>query len=120
MWSAVRDAVRTQHSAALQVTAAARFRELATRSLDAEQRKFRNGSSSNFFIAQRQQELASAQLSELSAVLAHKKATAALLRATGRLLDERHIELEVRPTGSVAAAPGGPGPTPATPHTAPR
>ena len=96
MWSAVRDAVRTQHSAALQVTAAARFRELATRSLDAEQRKFRNGSSSNFFVAQRQQELATAQLSELSAVLAHKKATTALLRATGRLLDERHLELEVR------------------------
>jgi len=96
VWSAVRDAVRNQHSAALQVTAAARFRELATRSLDVEQRKFVNGNSSNFFIAQRQQELASAQLSELSAVVAHHKATAALLRASGRLLDERHIELEVR------------------------
>jgi outer membrane protein TolC len=96
LWSAVRDAVRAQHSAALQVTAAARFRELATRNLDAEQRKFRNGSSFNFLVAQRQQELATAQLSELSAVLAHKKATAALHRATGRLLDERHIELEVR------------------------
>jgi outer membrane protein len=98
VWSAVRDAVRTQHSAALQVTAAARFRELATRSLDVEQRKFLNSNSSNFFVAQRQQDLASAQLSELTAVLAYKKATAALLRATGRLLDERHIELEVRRT----------------------
>jgi outer membrane protein TolC len=120
VWSAVRDAVRTQHSAALQVTAAARFRELATRSLDAEQRKFRNGTSSNFFVAQRQQDLASAQLSELSAVLAHKKATAALLRATGRLLDERHIELEVRRAGSVAAAPVGSGPPPAIAPGAPR
>jgi hypothetical protein len=30
-------------------------------------------------------------------VVAHHKATAALLRASGRLLDEHHIELEVRP-----------------------
>ncbi|HEX3475435.1 MAG TPA: TolC family protein [Kofleriaceae bacterium] len=96
VWSAVRDAVRTQRSAALQVAAAARFRELATDNLDVEQRKFRNGNSSNFLVAQRQEELTGAQLSELSAVLTHKKATAALLRATGRLLDERHIELAVR------------------------
>jgi outer membrane protein TolC len=96
VWLAVRDAVRTQQSAALQVAAAARFRELSTRSLEVEQRKFLNGTSSNFVVAQRQEELANAQLSELTAVLGHKKATAALLRSTGRLLDERHIELEVR------------------------
>ncbi|HSR97299.1 MAG TPA: TolC family protein [Kofleriaceae bacterium] len=96
VWLAVRDAVRTQQSAAQQVTAAARFRDLSTRSLDAEQRKFLNGTSSNFVVAQRQEELASAQLAELTAVLGHKKATAALLRATGRLLEERRIELEVR------------------------
>jgi outer membrane protein len=97
VWLAVRDAVRAQRSAALQVTAAAQFRELSTRSLEAEQRKFLNGTSSNFFIAQRQEELASAQLSELAAVLGHKKATAALLRATGRLLEARHVEIDVRP-----------------------
>ncbi|HEX7841167.1 MAG TPA: TolC family protein, partial [Kofleriaceae bacterium] len=97
VWLAVRDAVRTQQSAARQVTAAARFRELATQSLEAEQRKFLNGTSSNFVVAQRQEELASAQLAELTAVLGHKKATAALLRATGRLLDERHVEIEVKP-----------------------
>jgi len=96
VWSAVRDAVRAQHTAALRVAAAARFRELSVRSLDVEQRRFLNGSSSNFLVAQRQEALASAQLAELSAVLDHKKATAALLRATGRLLAERHVEIEVR------------------------
>jgi len=96
VWLAVRDAVRTQRSAALQVTAAARFRELSAQSLDVEQRKFLNGTSSNFFVAQRQEELASAQLAELTAVLGHQKATAALLRATGQLLDERHIALDVK------------------------
>jgi outer membrane protein TolC len=96
VWIAVRDAVRTQRSAALQVTAAARFRALSTQSLEVEQRKFLNGTSSNFFVAQRQEELASAQLAELTAVLGHQKSTAALLRATGQLLDERRIQLEVK------------------------
>lgn len=96
IWFAVRDAVRNQRSAARQVAAAARFRELAEKSLDVEQRKFLNGTSSNFLVAQRQEELAAAQLSELTAVLGHTKATAALLRATGELLSERHIELAVK------------------------
>ena len=66
----------------------------STESLEVEERKFLVGTSSNFVVAQRQEELANAQLSELTAVLGHKKATAALLRATGKLLDERHIQLE--------------------------
>lgn len=93
IWLAVRDAVRTQENAARQVYAAAKFRELSTKNLEIEQRKFVSGQSSNFVIAQRQEELAQAQQAEVQAVLAHKKATAALLRATGRLLDERHVEL---------------------------
>jgi outer membrane protein TolC len=93
VWLAVRDAVRTQQNAARQVYAAAKFRELSTKNLEIEQRKFVSGQSSNFFIAQRQEELAQAQQSEVQAVLAHKKATAALLRATGRLLEERGVTL---------------------------
>jgi outer membrane protein TolC len=96
VWFAVRDAVRNQRSAARQVEAAARFRELAEKSLDVEQRKFLNGTSSNFVVAQRQEELAAAQLAELTAVLAHTKAAATLARATGLLLAERHIELGVK------------------------
>jgi outer membrane protein TolC len=96
VWFAVRDAVRNQRSAARQVAAAARFRELAEKSLEVEQRKFINGTSSNFVVAQRQEELAAAQLSELTAVLGHTKARAALARATGKLLSDRHIELGVK------------------------
>jgi outer membrane protein TolC len=96
MWLAVREAVRNQRSAARQVAAAARFRELAEKSLEVEQRKFLNGTSSNFVVAQRQEELAAAQLSELTAVLGHTKAAAALARATGTLLADRHIELGLK------------------------
>lgn len=96
IWLQVRDAVRNQQSAAEQVTAAARFRELSTKSLDVEQRKFVNGTSSNFVVAQRQEELAAAQIAEVSAVLEHTKAAAALARATGELLGQRHIQLDVK------------------------
>ncbi|MBV8758118.1 MAG: TolC family protein [Deltaproteobacteria bacterium] len=93
IWAAVRDAVRTQTGAARQVFAAAKFRTLSAKNLEIEQRKFLTGQTSNFVIAQRQEELAQAQLAELQAVVAHKKAQAALLRATGRLLDERGVKL---------------------------
>ena len=96
MWFAVRDSVRGLSGAERQVYAAAKFRELATQNLELEQRRFLASQSSQLAVAQRQEELASAQLSELSAVLAHKKATAALLHATGRLLDERHVQLELK------------------------
>ncbi|MBK9035834.1 MAG: TolC family protein [Myxococcales bacterium] len=97
IWIEVRDAVRIQASAARQVAAAARFRELAEDGLELEQRKFLNGSSSNFLIAQRQEELAIAQVAELTALLDHQKATATRLHATGVLLSERGITLAAAP-----------------------
>ncbi|NVB85241.1 MAG: TolC family protein [Kofleriaceae bacterium] len=96
IWLAVREAVRNQQSAARQVLAAAKFRELAAKSLEIEQRKFLNGQSSNFLVAQHQQELAAAQVAELGAMLDHKKASAALSLATGELLGARHIELTTK------------------------
>ncbi len=96
IWLAVRDALRNQKSAARQVIAAAKSRELAEQNLEIEQRKFLNGTSNNIFVAGRQEELASAQLSELGAVLGHKKATAAVLRATGQLLEARSVKLELK------------------------
>ena len=95
IWFAVRDAVRKKESASRQVLASSKFRQLSAQSLEVEQRKFLSNQSSNFTLAQHQDELATAQLSELTAVLGYKKATSALLRATGQLLDERHIALDV-------------------------
>jgi len=94
IWAEVRSALRNQESAARQVSAAARFRELAERSLELEQRKFLNGTSSNFFVAQRQEELAVAQLAELDALLDHTKAATTLSHATGVLLTERGITID--------------------------
>ena len=94
IWFDVRDALRNQRTASRQVLAAANFRHLAEQTLAIEQRKFLNGTSFNYVVSQKQDELANAQLAELTALLAHRKANAALARATGQLLDQRHIELE--------------------------
>jgi outer membrane protein TolC len=96
VWVAVREAVRSQAAAARQVFAAAKARELAAKNLELEQRKFVTGQSSNFLIGQHQEQLAQAQLDELQAVLTHKKQQAALLKATGQLLEERHVQLTPR------------------------
>ena len=95
IWFAVREAVRNQDNAARQVAAAAHFREIAEKTLEVEQRKFLNGTSSQVVVAQRQEELAAAQISEVGAVLDHNKAVAALAHATGELLTQKHIELTV-------------------------
>jgi outer membrane protein len=94
VWLEVRDAVRNQLGAERRVKAAAKFRELAEKSLEIEQRKFMNGQSQNLFVAQRQEALAVARLAELDALLAHTRAATTLHRSTGRLLVERHIKLE--------------------------
>ena len=94
LYSELRDDLRTLELGARQVRAAAKFRDLAQRALDAEQRKFLNGTSSNFFVAQRQADLASARQSELAALIGHRKATTALDAAMGVLLEERGIELD--------------------------
>jgi outer membrane protein TolC len=93
----VRRAVRDLDTAARQLRAAAKFRDLAARSLDAEQRKFMAGTSSNFLVTQRQDGLRQAQQSELQALIRHKQAITTLQRTTGTLLDARKIEVTARP-----------------------
>jgi outer membrane protein len=94
VWVEVRDAVRNQQGAHRRLVAAARFRDLAERSLEIEQRRFMASTSTNIAVAQRQDALVAARLAELDALLAHTRAATTLHKATGRLLEERHIELK--------------------------
>ncbi|MDX2056126.1 MAG: TolC family protein [Polyangiaceae bacterium] len=90
----VRQAARAVETAEKQLYAAANSRSLSEQSLRAEERKFQNGMSNNFFVAQRQEELAQAELAELSALIRHEKARADLQMATGKLLEQRSVKLE--------------------------
>jgi HAE1 family hydrophobic/amphiphilic exporter-1 len=95
----LRDDLNEIETAARQVRAAARYRELATRTLDVEQRRFQEGTSNNFLIGQRQGELAEAQLAEVDAVIRHRKARTALEAAMGTLIEARGLRLDVGNTG---------------------
>lgn len=92
----LRAALRSLETAERSVRAAGKFRNLAERSLDAEQRRFLNGTSDNFYISQRQNDLAGARLSELAALVQHRKAATALRAAMGVLLEDRGVVLDVR------------------------
>jgi outer membrane protein TolC len=97
MRAQIREALRAIDTAERQLLAAAKFRDLAERSLDVEQRRFLNGlaSSSNFLVAQRQAELAQARLAELEALIAHEKASSDLQLAMGQLLEARSVRFDV-------------------------
>jgi outer membrane protein TolC len=96
IWAGVRDAVRQLRGAERRVYAAKHSRELAAQTLELEQRRYLNGQTQIIAIAQRQEELANAQVAELDAVVAHRKASTQLLLATGKLLEARNVQLAVR------------------------
>jgi outer membrane protein TolC len=72
--TAVTNAALNVQSTLEQVQATAAARELAQKSLDAEQSKFDVGMSTNYFVIQQQNSLISAQVNELQAILAYQKA----------------------------------------------
>jgi outer membrane protein TolC len=94
IWNQVRTALRDQRAAALRVIQASKSRTLTGQSLEIENRKYRSGTSSNLAIAKAQNDLATAELAELQALLNHAQASTALLLATGQLLDRRHIKVD--------------------------
>lgn len=95
IWSEVRRAVRDQRAAALQVILASKSRTLTSQSLEIENRKYASGTSSNLAIATVQNALAEAEVAEIDALLNHAQAETALWLATGQLLDQRHVKIEI-------------------------
>jgi outer membrane protein TolC len=91
----VREAVRAIATAERQLYASAKFRDLAERSLDVEQRRFLNSLSTNFIVAQRQAELAQARLAEIQALIQHERASSDLQLATGQLLEARGLRFDL-------------------------
>jgi outer membrane protein TolC len=81
----VRAVHRSWTSAREQAAAAARFRALAERSLDVEERRFKDGFATNFLVAAREDEVRQARLAELEARVALARSRVAWARATGAL-----------------------------------
>ncbi|MBI1737676.1 MAG: TolC family protein, partial [Acidobacteria bacterium] len=69
------------------VEAAQKSRELAERTLDAEQKKYQLGASTIFFVIQAQRDLAAAQSAEVSSLVALTKSKVDFEKALGRTLE---------------------------------
>jgi outer membrane protein TolC len=93
----VRSAARAIDTAARQIVAGQKGRELAEKNLDAEKKKFDNGMSTTFQVNQVQSALSIARTTELQARAAYRKALAAYHLAIADILDEKKIRVEGLP-----------------------
>jgi outer membrane protein TolC len=89
----VRNAVLTLETAAQRIDAAKAGRSAAETQLAAEKERYNVGLSTNFFVLTRQNDLATAVLTEIAALTDYRKALTDYSRTAGTLLDERGIEI---------------------------
>ena len=82
--------------------------ELGHQSLDAEQKKFRFGTSTNTLVLQFQSQLATAESTLVNAMVAYEKSRVELDRATGQLLDHANISIDDAARGQVTRLPNVP------------
>ena len=101
----VRAAARAIDTAYRSVQAAAKARELAERNLDAEKKKYENGMTTSFQVAQIQNALTTAITSELQAIATYLKDITAWHKAVGDLLDVKGVVIQGLPVSTAAAAP---------------
>ncbi len=95
-----------------QVDAAIKGRELAQQSLDAEQKKYALGASTNTLVLQAQRDLSQSESAVVSAMAAYEKSRVQLDLVTGTLLTKNGISISDAETGSVKAMPHVPGAAP--------
>ncbi len=92
--SEVRNAAVALQTAAQRIDAARAGRDAAEVQLRAEQDRFTAGLTTTFLVLTRQNDLAAAELTEISARTAYRRALAELARARGTLLRDRSIEVK--------------------------
>jgi outer membrane protein len=93
-----------------QYLAARKTRELQVLALDAEQKKFQAGASTNYLVIQAQRDLATAEGGEVSALANYKRAQTQMELVTGQTLVAHNIRLEEARVGSVNRPPDIPRP----------
>jgi outer membrane protein TolC len=82
--------------------------ELGHQSLDAEQKKYQFGTSTNTLVLQYQSQLATAESTLVNATVAYEKSRIELDRATGTLLDHNGISVDDAARGQVNQMPNVP------------
>jgi len=87
------------------VAAAQEARRLAAESLDAEQKKYALGASTNTLVLQAQRDLATSESALVQAMSAYEKAKVELDRSTGRTLPASGISMDDAESGNVKNMP---------------
>lgn len=114
---AVRNAQFTVQQDRAAVEAAEKALELAQQSLDAEQKKYALGASTNFAVLQTETDLATADSNRVQARSAYEKSRVELDRVTGNTLIRNGIVLDDAFNGTVTKQPAVPYVTPRTDTT---
>jgi outer membrane protein len=89
----VKSAVDDLEKAKLSLSVAGLARDLAKKTLEAEQRKRELGENTLFLVLEAQAGLASAELSYVRAAVEYQKAVTAVARATGTLLERHRVQI---------------------------
>jgi outer membrane protein TolC len=87
------NAVHSLEQSKLTLAAAKIARDLAQRSLQAEERKYQLGSTTVFFVLDAQTQLAQAELALVQAQTGYQTAKAGIEHATGRLMESHQVKL---------------------------
>jgi outer membrane protein TolC len=90
----VRQAITTVATNKARIEAATKTRELAERTLEAEQKKFDLGASINRFVLEEQRNLIQAETNEIAARVNYAKSVVDYERATGQTLKKRDIDID--------------------------
>jgi outer membrane protein len=109
----VRNAAYALQQNRARVDAARSARELQIQNLDAEQKRYALGASTNTLVLQAQRDLATAEANLVAATAAYEKSRVELDRVTGFTLDRNGIQMEDAVMGQVRKEPVVPGIAPA-------
>lgn len=112
----VRAAARAIDTASRSIAAARKGRELAERNLDAEKKKFDNGMSTTFQVNQIQRDLSAARTLEQQALAVYRKAVAQFHFAVSDNLDWKGIKVEGLPDSAPPVTEVSTGLPPAAPQ----
>jgi outer membrane protein len=94
------------------VQAAAKARDLAAQTLDAEQKKYNLGASTYLNVLQDERDLAQAESNLVSAMTQYAKSRVQLDRDTAQTLDRNNIKIDEAVTGKIQTNPNVPGVVP--------
>lgn len=90
----VRNALNSMEQSRLNIQGATSARDLAQKTMEAEQRRYELGVGTIFLVLDAQQRLSDAQTQLLNAMISFRKAVISAERAVGSLLEDNHVVLE--------------------------